>query len=70
MDLLEALAIFVRDSDSNAILQVDHICIEQAIHTLEQCLLPEGKVYTRLDAAFDTPEALRQRLCAGGPARA
>jgi hypothetical protein len=69
MHLRQAIAIF-RDRDSNVILQEDHICVERAIHSLEQCLLPESKVYTRLDAAFDTPEVLRQRLCAGASPRA
>jgi len=69
MELSKALPVFIQGSLPNAVLQIDHICLERASHSLRECILPESRVYTSLDATLDTPEELRLRLAAGKPAK-
>ena len=49
-----------------ATLQDDHICSIVDAHTMDSCRLKAAAVYTRFDAALDTPEELRQRLLSTG----
>ncbi len=66
MELAKVLAIFTDGPSPNAVLQIDHICVERLLHSLDQCIMPESKVYTLSDAGLDTPESLRRRLAEGG----
>jgi hypothetical protein len=69
MELSKALPVFIQGPLPDAVLQVDHICVERAGHSLRECILPESRVYTSLDAALDTPEELRLRLEASKAAK-
>jgi hypothetical protein len=69
MEITKALAIFTDGPVPNAVLQIDHICVERLSHALNRCIMPENKVYTLWDAGLDTPESLRRRLAEGGSIR-
>ena len=52
----------IAESDTDAVLHIDHICGEPIAHDSAHCSLPESEQYTVEDAAADHAAALRQRI--------